>query len=58
MTKAHVNEECIGCGLCENLCPDAFEINDEGVAFGKECDIAKEELEDVVSQCPVSAISL
>ena len=30
--KATVNEDCIGCGLCEGTCPDVFSIGDDGVA--------------------------
>ena len=30
--KATVNEDCIGCGMCEGTCPDVFAINDDGVA--------------------------
>ena len=27
--KAHVNEECIYCGLCADLCPEVFQLGDE-----------------------------
>lgn len=27
--KAYVNEECILCGLCADMCPDIFELGDE-----------------------------
>ena len=30
--KYFVNEECIGCGLCNGLCPKVFYMNQEGVA--------------------------
>ena len=29
--KVTVNEECIGCGLCESTAADVFAINDDGV---------------------------
>lgn len=50
---------CVGCGLCVNACPDVFELNNDGIAVVKSsqasasCDLA-----DIVSQCPVSAISI
>ena len=25
-------DACIGCGVCESVCPDVFKINDEGKA--------------------------
>ncbi len=27
--KAYVNEECILCGLCADMCPEVFELGDE-----------------------------
>ena len=30
--KAFVNEDCIGCGLCEGICPEVFHMTDKGVA--------------------------
>ena len=32
---AHVNENCIGCGLCTGICPTAFLMTDEGVAAAR-----------------------
>jgi ferredoxin len=30
--KVKVNEDsCIGCGACQSICENVFEINDEGV---------------------------
>lgn len=47
-------EKCIGCGLCANLAPEVFEMNDEGkaVVVNPSADAG-----DVASQCPVEAIS-
>lgn len=58
--KATVNEECIGCGVCEGTAPDVFTINDDGVAEVI-ADI-EEEFEDAVQEaadnCPVEAIEV
>lgn len=58
---AHVNENCIGCGLCPSVCPDVFSMTDEGVAAAQEGDISPD-LEDCVQEaadgCPVSAIEV
>ena len=27
--KVTVNEDCIGCGMCEGSCPEVFSIGDE-----------------------------
>ncbi|HPE15124.1 MAG TPA: ferredoxin [Bacilli bacterium] len=52
---------CIGCGACQALEPDMFEINDNGVS---EC-VAKVENEEDLSKakeaansCPTNAISV
>lgn len=58
--KAKVNENCIGCGLCNSICPEVFTMTDEGVATAKN-EIATE-LEDSVQEaadsCPVDAIEV
>ena len=31
--KAKVDENaCIGCGLCENTCPEVFKMNEDNIA--------------------------
>ncbi|MCR5514715.1 MAG: ferredoxin [Bacilli bacterium] len=56
MKKLKVNaDNCIGCGLCVNMAPDAFALNDEGKseAIAEMEDSAADE---VVASCPVGAI--
>lgn len=59
--KAKVNSFCIGCGACQALVPEVFEINDEGVAEviveSVPEDLIKE-TEDARDNCPVAAISI
>ena len=47
---------CIGCGACASLCPECFEINDEGKAqvISQETETAQE----AVDSCPTGAITL
>ena len=60
--KAIVDREtCIGCGLCAAICPEVFEMDDEG----KSCVIAdpvptdvEDAAQDAADQCPVSAITI
>ncbi|HPF83192.1 MAG TPA: ferredoxin [Bacilli bacterium] len=53
------SDVCIGCGACQAICPECFEINDEGVAEVKVDEIKEENIEDATDAkegCPVSAI--
>ena len=59
MAKITVDEEkCIGCGLCVNLCPDAFELED---SKSKVKEGAEEHIgcaKNVADQCPTQAIKV
>ena len=54
---------CIGCGACAAICPDVFEIDDDGLAKSI-VDVVPEEVnEDIIEDaidakegCPVDAI--
>ena len=50
--KAKVKNMCIGCGACQALVPDVFEIN-EVVPENLE-----EEVKDASESCPVNAIEV
>lgn len=58
--KVVVNqEECIGCGTCEGICPEVFCLSSE---TGKS-EVIKPEggpedlIQDAIDSCPASAIS-
>lgn len=54
-----IREDCISCGLCESVCPDVFELDDEGISVVK-VDPIPEEFEDCAKEaeegCPTDAI--
>ena len=58
--KVKVNSEaCIGCGACVSICPDVFEINDDGMSQAKVEEVDKEkeqEVMDAKDSCPTGAI--
>lgn len=58
--KAKVIENiCIGCGACQALVPEVFEINDNGVACPIVDSISEDLKEEVINakdNCPTSAI--
>ena len=54
-------EKCIGCGLCISLCPDVFEIGEDGKAqFINGADFEKNEkcVKEAKESCPVQAIEM
>lgn len=56
--KAYVNEDCIGCGLCEGICPEVFHMTDAGVAeaAGDVPAELEEKTIEAKDSCPVGAI--
>lgn len=57
--KYKVNELCIGCGLCEAVCPEVFSIGDKGTAVAVDTDVPKESeanAKEAMTGCPVGAI--
>ncbi len=61
MKKQVIENLCIGCGVCQALVPEEFEINDNGVAEAIN-EIVKEEniesVKDAKVNCPTGAISI
>lgn len=47
---------CVGCGLCEQVCPDVFEMQGDGIAHVKAS--AAGCAKDAAEQCPVNAIKV
>ena len=57
--NAIVNESCIGCGLCNGICPEVFTMGDDGLSHGCEFDAALlDTVQEARDGCPVSAISI
>jgi ferredoxin len=52
-------EKCIGCGTCVSMCPDNWEMKENGKAYPK-----KEEIDEIgcnqqaADSCPVQCISI
>ena len=51
-------EKCIGCGNCEYLCPEIFEIRDGKSALRAGADLEKNHkcIKEAINACPVNAI--
>ena len=60
--KATVNKDaCIGCGACAAICPNVFELGDEGYATVKVSEVSEEDKNlatEAMEGCPTSAISV
>ena len=61
MVKATVDRHtCIGCGICESLCPEVFELDEDVIStvivevIPQQFEICTKEAEE---ECPVSAIT-
>ncbi len=57
--KASVDEDlCTGCGLCEDTCPEVFEMGDEiaKVIVGVVPAEAEDTCREAAESCPVEAI--
>ena len=58
MAKLEVDENlCTGCGVCSNTCPECFELGDDFKSHVKREECADCNLEDIVADCPMGAIS-
>jgi ferredoxin len=59
--KATVNREtCVGCGLCESICPEVFAMRDD-VAYVKIDPVPPESEQpcrEACASCPVTAITI
>ena len=52
-----VNDSCIGCGACESICSEVFEVADVATVKG---DVAGHEdsVKEAAETCPVGAIEV
>lgn len=57
--RVKVNQECIGCGMCIDICPEVFVYNDEGLSSVKSQEVndsLKDSVVEAQEACPVDAI--
>ncbi len=59
MAKVSVDvSTCVGCSLCEQSCPEVFEVQGDGVAHVKAQICVTHNLQEIAEQCPVSSIKV
>lgn len=50
-------DSCIGCGVCTTICPEVFELDDEGKAvIIKNANLSLECVSEAIENCPTNAI--
>ena len=53
-------DSCIGCGACQAICEEVFEITDDGYATVKDVEVKDEDVKEnaisAMEGCPTSAI--
>lgn len=50
---------CVGCGLCEQGCPEVFQVQGDGLAhiLGHTCGV-NHNLKEIAESCPVNSIKV
>jgi len=55
--KVWIEEGCTACGLCEEICPEVFRLEDEAsVIEGVIYDEYAEKIKEATENCPVEII--
>ncbi len=56
--EVKVNEDCTACGICEDICPEVFELGDEfaEVKVNPVPAEHEEKVREAAEECPVEAI--
>jgi len=55
--KVWINDGCTSCGLCEEICPEVFKVNDESTVMeGVEFSDYEKKIIEAAESCPVEII--
>lgn len=59
ISKVTIEDGCIACGVCEQVCPEVFKVNDIAEIL-KEADLSanEEKIREAAGSCPVSVIKV
>ena len=50
-------QECISCGLCVEVCPEVFRLNDQDVSeVHNPAGAPEEKIQEAIDSCPVQCI--
>lgn len=57
--KTNVNSDCIGCGMCEGVCPEVFQLDGSGMSnVVGDADLHADKVLEAAEICPVNAIEV
>lgn len=60
--KATVDQDtCIGCGVCPDVCPEVFAMDDDDKAYAKVEEVpaaVESKCKEAAQSCPVEAITV
>ena len=57
MKKVWIDDTCVGCGTCVEICPEVFELEGELATIKKGADLSLDQkIIDSAEACPVEAI--
>jgi len=58
ISKVWIEEGCIVCNACEDICPDVFTVTDETTVINDGVDVSEheEEIIEAAESCPVEVI--
>ena len=57
MKEVRIDDTCVGCGTCVEICPEVFEIEGELAIIKKGADLSLDQkIIDSAEACPVEAI--
>ena len=59
IAKVVIEDGCISCGLCEQICPEVFEMPDTAkVKSGVDLNQYEDKIKEAADSCPVSVIKI
>ncbi len=57
ITNVWIEEGCTACGLCEEICPEVFRLDDEATVIeGVDYSNYEEQIKEAAESCPVEVI--
>ena len=55
--RVWIEEGCTACGVCEDTCPEVFELQDEAVVKqGVDYSKYEDQIKEAAEECPVEVI--